>query len=342
MNYKKVLNVIKTTDNILDSNPQLKIATTKILLLLIKNVKAKGGGILIYDFFDNKLKILSKKGLLHKNVILKSFNQRKILQSNRELAVPVIIQGRCLGVIYLYGKKFSKEEIEYVSSSEIILDGRFKYEVDSRGLKNIFERYVGEKILNKILKKKDKCELEGKKHNCSILFADVNNFTEFTNTHKSKEVIDFLNNYFSEMSEIILNKGGTIDKFVGDSIMVLFGTPVTQKNHSQIAVETAMKMITKMKSLIKENKVIKGLSIGIATGRVVAGNIGSKKMMDYTVIGKKVNLASRITCLAGKNQIFVDETTKNSAKNFRYKKIQEPILKGFGDIKVFEVVNKKR
>ncbi|MFH1586057.1 MAG: adenylate/guanylate cyclase domain-containing protein [archaeon] len=339
MGYKEVLDVIEVTDNIIDINPEIRKASEKVLGSLIKYVGAKGGGILIYDFLDEKLKILSKSGKLSKNIILSSFRSKKILNKKRELAVPIILQNKCLGVIYLYGKNFSKEDVNYISASEVILDGRFKHEAESQGLRHIFERYVGEKALNKILKDRDKKELEGKTHNCSILFADINNFTQFTNTRPAKEVVEFLNNYFSKMSEIAFEKNGTIDKFVGDSIMVIFGSPLTQKGHAKLAVETGKKMISKMKYIVKKHKIKGGgLSIGIASGRVVAGNIGSKKMMDYTVIGKKVNLASRLTYLAGKNQILVDDLTKNSTKGFKYAEIKKSEIKGFEKVKVFRVV----
>ena len=341
MDYKRVFKVIKITDRIVDINPEIREAGRKILKSLIKSTGATGGGIFIYDVFDKKLKILSKKGRLSKKIILKSFNKSKTLVNPTEFAVPIVLRemNMKLGLIYLYGKEFTKDDIRSVSASETILDGRFKHERDSTGLKSIFKRYVGEKTMKKILKDPDKEELKGKIHNCSILFADINNFTHYTNTHKSKKVVNFLNNYFNSMSKIALREDGTIDKFVGDAIMVIFGSPIPQKDNAVRAIETGKSMIRKMRELRKEYNVTGGgLSVGIATGKVLSGNIGSKKMMGYTVIGKKVNLASRLTSFAGKNQIIVDSTTKKSAKKFKFKILGKVDLKGFEKVKIFRVV----
>ena len=150
--------------------------------------------------------------------------------------------------------------------------------------------------------------------------------------------MNFLNYYFKEMSKIALKHGGTIDKFVGDEIMVIFGSPLPQKNHAEKAINAGKDMIKKMRKISKEYKLgTRGLSVGISTGRVVSGNIGYEKMMDYTVVGKKVNLASRLTSAAGTNQIFVDKTTMKKAKNFTYISMGKKKVKGFGNMEINRV-----
>lgn len=338
MDYEGAFKIIKKTDDILDNNPFIRKATSKVLEILIKKTGAKGGTILIHDIFDNKLKILAKKGIFKKDLARESYSRKKGLIKKRELAIPLIIQDKRVGLIYLYGKVFDKNDFDYVSASEVILDGKFKHESESVSLRNIFERYVGEKTMKKILKDSDKDKLTGEKQNCTILFADVNNFTSFSNKRGPKEVVKFLNEFFGEMSKIVLKRDGTIDKYIGDAIMVIFGSPVFQKDHAARAISTAQDMIRKTREIIKKYNVPEGgLSVGIATGKVVAGNIGSKKMMDYTVIGRKVNLSSRLTSLAGRNQIMVDYTTKKDAKKFKYRKLGKTKLKGFKDIEVFKV-----
>lgn len=330
MDYKKVLKVIKITDEIVDLNPEIRKASRKALKELIKYTKSFGGGILIWDFFDKKLKLLSKRGRLRKKPILYAFNKAKKVVKKTEIAIPVVISGRRLGVIYLYGKEYTKEDVEYVSAAETILDGRFRHEIESIGLKSIFEKYVGEKTMKKILKNPDEKELKGKTHNCSILFCDINNFTHYANTHRSKKVVKLLNDYFEKMSKVVLKRDGTIDKFIGDAIMVVFGSPIPQKDHALRAIETARDMILRMRRIIKKHKLkSSGISIGIASGKVIAGNVGSKKMKDYTVIGRKVNLASRLTSFAGKNQIVVDETTKKAVRKLRYRNLGKIDVKGF-------------
>lgn len=338
MECKKRLRILKRTDEIIDLNPDIRKASKKVLNEVIKETDAKGGTLFIFDFIDNTLKILSKEGKIKMKIVKKAFTKSKIVLKKTELAVPIMLKEKKFGLIYLFGKKFTKKDVTYVNSSETILDGRFKHEADAVGLKAIFKRYVDEKTLKKILKYPDKKYIVGERRNCSILFADLNGFTDYVNNAKSEDVIDFLNNYFKEMSKIALKKGGTIDKLIGDAIMIVFGAPLPQKNHAFKAVATAKEMVKKGKKVIKKYKIKNGgISVGIATGRVVAGNIGYEKIMDYTVIGKKVNLASRLTNLAGKNQIFVDENTERLGNKVKYKNLGKKKVKGFGSVKVFQV-----
>ncbi len=338
MDCETNLRVLKKTDEIVDLYPEIRKASKKILNEIIKETGAKGGTLFIYDFIESKLKILSKEGRIKLKLVKKAFTKSKSILKRNELAVPILLKDKKFGLIYLFGKKFTKEDLAYAESSETILDGRFKHEADSVGLKAIFKRYVDEKTLKKILKHPDKKYVAGERKNCSVLFADINGFTEYVNNSKSEEVIDFLNHYFKEIAKVVLKRGGTIDKLIGDAIMVVFGTPLPQKNHASKAISTAKEIRKKGKKIIKKYKIKgSGVSIGIATGRVVAGNIGYEQIMDYTVIGKKVNLASRLTNLAGKNQIFVDENTKKTGNRFKYKELGTKNVKGFGNVKVFEL-----
>ncbi len=339
IDYKKLFGIIKETDNIVDLNPDLKEATEKILKELIKKIHAGGGAIVAYDFLDSSLKAIAKVGPLSHKMINDCFRKGKMLANRKKITIPIILNKRRLGVIYFFGKNFTKEDVECLSASENILDGRFKHEAETVSLRNIFERYVDEKTMRKILKNPDKKHITGERRVCSILFADINGFSEYVNKNKSGKIVNFLNNYFEEMSKIVLKHGGTIDKFIGDEIMAIFGSPVPLKNHSSKAILAAKEMIKKMRELSKKYNLNQGgLSIGIATGRVVSGNIGYEKMMDYTVVGKKVNLASRLTKSAGKNQIFVDKDTKKSAKSFTYKSMGKKEIKGFGKIEINRVV----
>jgi len=337
-NYKKLYNIIKETDEIFDLNPDLKDATSKILNELIKKIGAKGGAIIAYDFLDNCLKTIVKKGPLSHKIIKESFEKGKNQEEKRKVSIPIILNKKPLGVIYLFGKEFTKEDIKYLSASENILDGRFGQESETARLRDIFERYVDEKTMRKILKNPEKKHITGERHVCSILFADINDFSYFVNTHKPKEVVSFLNHYFREMSKIALRYGGTIDKFVGDEIMVIFGSPLPQKNHAEKAIKSAKAMIRKMREISKEYGLgTRGISVGISTGRVVSGNIGYEKMMDYTVVGKRVNLASRLTSTAGKNQILVDKNTMKKAEDFTYIPTGKKKIKGFGNIEINRV-----
>ena len=147
----------------------------------------------------------------------------------------------------------------------------------------------------------------------TILFTDLRGFTAILESHPAPELLDVLNRYLIRMSEIAFDHGGTIDKFIGDSIMVLFGAPNTHEDDVKRAVTCAVDMQIALFEMNKQNKK-RGLpelnmGIGINTGTLMAGVLGSEIYAEYTVIGEEVNLASRIEAYSLRGQILVSEAT---------------------------------
>lgn len=147
----------------------------------------------------------------------------------------------------------------------------------------------------------------------TILFTDLRGFTAILESHPAPELLDVLNRYLIRMSEIAFDHGGTIDKFIGDPIMVLFGAPNTHEDDVKRAVTCAVDMQIALFEMNKQNKK-RGLpelnmGIGINTGTVMAGVLGSEIYAEYTVIGEEVNLASRIEAYSLRGQILVSEAT---------------------------------
>jgi len=337
MDLREELKIIKKTDSIIDNNPELKKASEILLNELIKDFEASGGGIMIHEPLEKKLKVLARRGRIKYLACRRAFKRKKIIFGITSLTVPIILHKKSLGVIYLYGLSDQKESRKALMGVESILDGRFNYEHDSLGLKRIFSRYIGEKVMKKVLQKQDKKKIKGEKHNCSILFVDINNFTKFSNKHSPEKIISLLNKFFGKVAPIALENEGTIDKLIGDEMMVIFGSPIVQKDHALRAIKTAKKMLKEIKPLLKRYPIPKGgLSIGISTGRVIVGNIGFEKLMDYTAIGKKVNLAAKLTSIAKRNEILVDETTMKSISKYKFTKVNIKI-EGFEKEKFFKL-----
>jgi adenylate cyclase len=182
-------------------------------------------------------------------------------------------------------------------------------------LKLNFARYVSHQVLEKILQADTSTKLEGERRKVTILFTDIRQFTHLTEHLPAEEVVSLLNEYFDKMFEIILSNFGTLDKFIGDSIMVEFGAPIDDPNQEKHALETAIKMQQELKILCdkweKEGKPRIEMGIGIHTGLAVVGNIGSEKRMEYTAIGDTVNVASRLEHATKilKKPILVSEST---------------------------------
>lgn len=186
-------------------------------------------------------------------------------------------------------------------------------------IKDIFSRYVSRQVAERIFKERDAIKLEGERRRVTILFADIRGFTTIAEKMLPEEVVSMLNEYFSEIIDIIFRYGGIIDKFIGDAIMVVYNAPLTQDNHelrailSGLSIQKALSDINEKRK--REGKVTIEMGIGINTGDAVAGSIGSEKRMEYTVVGSEVNLAQRIVSRSGGGQILISESTYMSIKD---------------------------
>lgn len=195
---------------------------------------------------------------------------------------------------------------------------------DKRKIKKMLSQYVSPAILAAVVDKSRKDVLGaevGSKENLTILFSDIRGFTSISEAHEAGKVVELLNGYLSEMSDVIFKHEGTLDKFIGDAIMAFWGAPVKARDHGKKAVETALEMIHRLESF-NEAQRSRGLptlaiGVGINTGDVILGNIGSEKKLDYTIIGDNVNLASRMEGLTKEYEcpILITETTYEEVKD---------------------------
>ena len=200
-------------------------------------------------------------------------------------------------------------------------------------VKNTFKRYVSKQVVDELLEDDAKLNLGGEQRNVTILFTDIRGFTSMSENMEPERVVSTLNEYFSDMIDIVFKHNGTLDKIIGDELMVLYGAPISGKNDTQRAVETAIDMQLRIKQMNRERKKRKELPIlvgaGINNGLVVSGNIGSRDLMDYTVIGDTVNVASRLCAHAGPGEIFVSESVYKKTKNkLLYSKLDPINVKG--------------
>jgi adenylate cyclase len=172
-------------------------------------------------------------------------------------------------------------------------------------------RFFSKNIVQKILSSDDNLKLGGERKNVTVLFADLRGFTTISETLDQKKVVELLNAYFTRMTPIIFKNNGTLDKLMGDGILALFGAPISYADDAVQAVKTAIELIMALREFNVQMKKYGmphlDLSIGINTGEVVAGYIGSEEHLNYTVIGDPVNTAQRIQSVAGYNEILISE-----------------------------------
>lgn len=210
-------------------------------------------------------------------------------------------------------------------------------------IRSVLNKVVSTDVAEKILK--NKLDLGGEDCMVTMLFSDIRDFTTLTEHFSPQKTIEMLNFYMTKMSRIIENEGGIIDKYVGDEIMALFGTPIPHPQHALRAISTGMLMLERIKGVneerAKRDEPIFKMGIGIHTGVVVAGNMGAENRMNYTVLGKNVNLAARLCQSARPGQLIISENTLEEAgvkDSFIVKSLEPISLKGFSEqIKIYEV-----
>jgi adenylate cyclase len=186
----------------------------------------------------------------------------------------------------------------FTSFGSVYLYQYFSKEREVKWVKKAFSHYVSPKIVEEILEHPEALKLGGEKVEGTVLFADLADFTSLSEDLSPDVLVTLLNEYFSEMTEIILRFDGTLDKYIGDAIMGFWGSPVIQEDHALRACSAAWVMQQRM-ALLREDWKKRGLTplhtrIGLNSGSMIAGNVGSKTLFDFTVIGDTVNLASRL------------------------------------------------
>jgi len=192
----------------------------------------------------------------------------------------------------------------------------------ARQIRGMFSSYVTEKVVNELIKNPDLAKLGGARREITVLFSDVRGFTTFSEKHSPEQVVAILNEYLGEMTNIIFQWDGTLDKFVGDEIVAFWGAPLPQEKHAELAIKCALHMVQRLTELQEkwrsEGKVPLAAGFGLNTGEVIVGNIGAEgKKMDYTVIGDNVNLGARVEGLTRKYDadIIITESTLDKIRN---------------------------
>jgi class 3 adenylate cyclase len=259
--------------------------------------------------------------------------QREHLRSI--LCIPLLDRGEIRAILYLENRlltgAFTPARIElltvlsaqfalsienahsYGALEQKVRERTQQLEARNRLIRQIFGRYVSEDIVENLLEAPAGLSLGGERREVSIVMTDIRGFSSLAERLNPEEVIALLNNYFTVMTDVILQYGGTIDEFIGDAILILFGAPIAVDDHAARAVACAIAM---QRALFRANELnaaaglpLVEMGIGINTGEVVVGNIGSVKRAKYGVVGSNVNLASRIESFTTAGQVLASERT---------------------------------
>jgi len=218
-----------------------------------------------------------------------------------------------------------------------------------REIKDAFGRYVAPSLVNDILKDPTKLVLGGEERRLTVFFSDIRGFTTISEGLTPQALVKLINDYLTPMTDIILKSGGTVDKYMGDAIMAFWGAPIWQEDHAARAARTALEMMVKLREMQAdwEKKGIPKLDIGIglSTGPLTVGNMGSHMRFDYTVMGDSVNLGSRLEGLNkeyGTHIIVPKFTYEEINSQFVLRQLDNIRVKGKKQpIKIYELMGEK-
>lgn len=324
-----------------------------------KDDKAKGKGeikasrTIINKVVNDKVALLTADAMADTRLEhAQSLFSQKIRSA---MCVPLWKKDKVIGVIQLdsvrFNNQFTEDDLELLKAighqvAMVIEQASLNEQVrEEERMISRLERYHSPQIIEMILKGSQETKeniMEPKDLTATIFFTDIIGFTPLSEKMPPREINLFLNQFFSRMTDIIFKYDGTLDKYIGDCIMAVFGAPMEKKDDPERAILAALEMKRELRAIMKKTEPERkfDIRIGINTGEVVAGNIGSPNRMEYTVIGDPVNIASRLESIAQPNQILIgEETYRHVKRKFKIKKVGPKKVKGrAAEIMVYEVL----
>ncbi|HET9991430.1 MAG TPA: adenylate/guanylate cyclase domain-containing protein [Kofleriaceae bacterium] len=215
-------------------------------------------------------------------------------------------------------------------------------------LRAMFSRYVSRSVVDRILADPARAKLGGERKELTVLFSDIRGFSKFSETMKPEDLASFLNEYLTPMTELVLESGGTLDKYIGDAVMAVWSAPVDVPDHAARACRVALRMQEALAMLNtkwkRENKPAIAIGIGLNTGVMAVGNMGTAQRFDYTVLGDQVNLGARLESLTkeyGVDILVGEATVKAAGDQFVFREIDLVRVKGrTSAAPVFELVGR--
>lgn len=268
-----------------------------------------------------------------------------IMQGIRSsMAVPLLHAAEVFGVMILDSQiaanAFTEKDLQLFQNvanqaAIAIQNSLFARKLEAEAItRERFQRLLSPAIAEQVIKGEVEVKKGGELRETTVLFSDIRGFTSLSESIQAQEVVDMLNHYFELMVDIIFDNEGTLDKFVGDEIMALFGAPVAHVDDPIRAVRTALTMLSVLDTEFNATRRSQGLpelqiGIGINTGEVVAGYLGSSKALEYTVIGDTVNTGARLCSVAKAGQCLISEETYQRVKNhFEIEALPDVRVKG--------------
>jgi len=281
------------------------------------------------------------------------FKANKVLHSSLMIIILYILYLVITGTLFTHYQIITEiVQPTFAVVLSFISSAVFSYHTEwkkRKELKKLFSRYLSPKIVDELAHEPEKVELGGEEINATVFFSDIQDFTSIAEKCQPKELVSYLNKYFSICTDIILEYDAMLDKYIGDSVMAIFGAPVSKDDHAVTACLAALDIRDRL-SLFNAENLMRDMPVfktrfGLNTGKMIIGNIGTENHLDYTAIGDAVNLASR---LEGVNKIFgtgiiISEFTYELAKDhIEARELDFLSVKGKDNpVRIFELICRK-
>ncbi len=268
--------------------------------------------------------------------------QSVIMQNLRSIiAVPLVTKSKVIGAVYVdnpfRAAIFEEEDKEFLQAisdlAAIAIDNARQYE-RSEFLRQVFEAHVNKQVTDYVLTRSGRTLtfIQGERREVTMLNSDIAGFSTLTQSMDAEELVQFLNDYFQRMIRVVLDHGGNIDKFQGDGMLVVFGAPNPMHDHAERALNAAVDMVREIdnfnQELVDTGRSAIAVGMGLDTGEVVAGHVGSGDRMEFTLIGVPVNNSAYLSKIRPARVLMSETTRARVPDGFRVTDFEPMILKG--------------
>lgn len=366
---KKELEVIYRIDRIRDREKDFDAMLQAVLTELCEVVSSEMGFIMLYNqgqeqelemraFTTDRLMTRPEYMETVQRVSRQALNKGEVVYSNQAegtirsiVAIPLILNERIIGVFGVVNstrsRGFDAEDRRMLAAITSQVDTAIFERLEQRRMRAILSRSVDPKVVDVLLQKANTNILAGERVVITVLFADLRGSTEWAERTEPEELVATLNAYLGRMTDVILQHGGTLDKFVGDEVIGLFGTPVHMDDHAYRGAAAALQMQAIHRELqaklLEQGRELPFMGIGISSGEAIAGEIGHRIRSEFTALGRIVNLGSRLCSAAKGGQTLISQVTYEMLGGLAEVNELEPLeLKGISrPASVYELINVK-
>ncbi|MEM7347584.1 MAG: adenylate/guanylate cyclase domain-containing protein [Chloroflexota bacterium] len=334
------LETIYKIDNIRDQSESLDEMLNSVLEALCQVINAEAGFVMLYDQNEQQLEIratthqdlfkLSAHYQLVQTLAEKSLKQGKLVYKNELpgqitsiMSLPLILNDQIIGVLGMVNRYsprgFDADDRSLMSAIGSQIDTAIFEGIEQRRLRQVLGRSVDPRIMERLLNTPDVDFLKGERATLTVLYADIRGSTRLAEQTDPESLVGFINDYLGEMTNVIISNEGTLDKFVGDEVMALFGAPFPQEDHALRAVRVALAMQAAHQEVMDRWQArgvqAAPIGIGMATGELIVGEMGCAQRTDYTVIGNAANLGARICGAAAAGEVCISQATYDLIKD---------------------------